>query len=1034
MILDPDYVEGTYALPAGALRLTVASGANLGSGLSTTDPVWLRSADGLAVDGFGHPFNPGNGVSVEKSDLDGGDTPGNWVASPCGRSPGAVNCASLPPAAPLPIRITEVLANPLDERTGELVELYNAGDAPVDATLLTLSDGDSSDALVGWAGGSAQIPPGAYAVVLDPDYAGQYAIAEGAVWLTIASTVRIGDGLATSDPLVLSDATGPVDTFSHPFDPGNGVSVERLAPSAPDVAASWNASGCPAGVSPGAGPCAATPPAEPVHVVITEVLANPLDEDTGEWVELFNAGDAPVDLAGYRLSDGDAEDVLFPFDADGSAVLEPGAFALVLDAEYAGQYALPAGTVRLRTGDTTLGSGLATTDPVRLYPPVGTSPVSTFSFPFNPGNGKAVERVSPDAPDVAASWVTSPCLAALGAAHDYMSPGAPGCTASPTAPPAEEEPPPAEEEPPPGTLAGCGVVVTEIMYDPKAVSDTAGEWVELTNKSGVDLDLDGWAIRDFGSNLHVISGSVPFPVGARVVLCANADPAANGGVPCDYQFSGFYLGNAGDSVVIETPSGAIADQVTYATTAPWPAHTAGVAIQLADPCSDNDSPGAWLPAEGVYGAGDLGSPGAPNTVPTLVTVDPSVPDWQTTAPDASGHFAPDDELERHLLDLLGSAQTEIRVAVYNIRLAAVADTLIARAAAGVDVAVLMDAEVANAPDNTVDDVLVAAGIPVTRVDNTQSNWAAMHAKWAVIDGHTVVTGSANWTWTALNQNDEVLLTVRDPALAARYRAEWDEIRAGTAVPSAPFAADAPVQPWMGPEDALASKVTATLDGATERVLVAMFELTHPMIVDALVAARGRGLPVVVVLGAHAPDAAVVDTLQAAGVTVILADNTSSPFADMHLKMAVVDARTLLLGSFNWTLTGADDSDENLVVIDHPHLAARAEGRLVRLLHTYGPVDAAALGLPSAPVAVILRANNVPGAPLRVASTAGGVLSPPVAVPAGGLHLSLPPGTHLSYRYQVVGPEGHVVGEGGPRHTFTVPWAPGPHALEDVFRP
>ena len=43
----------------------------------------------------------------------------------------------------------------------------------------------------------------------------------------------------------------------------------------------------------------------------------------------------------------------------------------------------------------------------------------------------------------------------------------------------------------------------------------------------------------------------------------------------------------------------------------------------------------------------------------------------------------------------------------------------------------------------------------------------------VVDGHTVQTGSFNYTSSAAQRNAENVLVVRDaPALAAQYEAEW----------------------------------------------------------------------------------------------------------------------------------------------------------------------------------------------------------------------------------------------------------------------
>lgn len=384
VILDRD-VGATYELPAEAVRFTVGA-ARLGNGLSVSDPITIRlTAGAVVVSTWAAPFDPGDGVSAERTTLDG-DV---WVPSPCGASPGRRNCAFVEPLGPV-LRITEVMANPLDEGTGEYVELYNAGDAAIDVAGFVLSDGDVSDVIAAGAGGST-LAPGVFAVVLDPDFAGEYELPAGAVRLSVVGDRRIGNGLSIDDPVAVRDLDAHlVASASFPFDPGNGRSAELSSPEAEDVRGSFVASPC--GASPGRANCAwrGVEPAPARTLLITEVMANALDEDTGEFVEVKNEGEAPVDAAGLLLSDGDAVDVLSGF-AGGPTLIPAGGYAVILDPEYAGEYDIPEGVVRLRPRDTTIGSSLTTTDPVRLTEPDGRVLPGAFEAPFDPGNGVSAE-------------------------------------------------------------------------------------------------------------------------------------------------------------------------------------------------------------------------------------------------------------------------------------------------------------------------------------------------------------------------------------------------------------------------------------------------------------------------------------------------------------------------------------------------------------------------------------------------------------------------------------------------------------------
>ena len=71
------------------------------------------------------------------------------------------------------------------------------------------------------------------------------------------------------------------------------------------------------------------------------------------------------------------------------------------------------------------------------------------------------------------------------------------------------------------------------------------------------------------------------------------------------------------------------------------------------------------------------------------------------------------------------------------------------------------------------DRLVAAKVDLVRAVKQH---AAMHLKVAVVDRRYVALGSFNWTNAAEYRNDEVLLTVTSPALAAMLVEQIDAAR------------------------------------------------------------------------------------------------------------------------------------------------------------------------------------------------------------------------------------------------------------------
>jgi hypothetical protein len=161
------------------------------------------------------------------------------------------------------------------------------------------------------------------------------------------------------------------------------------------------------------------------------------------------------------------------------------------------------------------------------------------------------------------------------------------------------------------------LVIDEAMIDPYAVSDAAGEWVEIYNRSGEALDLLGFELHDDGSDSHVIAESVILPAGGRAVLARNEDASSNGGVAADYEYSGFALDNDSDEIVLSY-GGVEVDRFEYALSY-WSGGLSGQSATLdgalgtPDPLV-NDDPDNWcgstLPITSP--GSDFGTPGAAN--------------------------------------------------------------------------------------------------------------------------------------------------------------------------------------------------------------------------------------------------------------------------------------------------------------------------------------------------------------------------------------------------------------------------------------
>ena len=115
-----------------------------------------------------------------------------------------------------------------------------------------------------------------------------------------------------------------------------------------------------------------------------------------------------------------------------------------------------------------------------------------------------------------------------------------------------------------GQVAG-DIVITEIMQNPSAVSDTNGEYFEIFNPTDDPIDINGWLIKDNGTDAHTISNGGPLlvPSGGYLVLARNSDENTNGGLSIDYQYSSVVMGNADDELILETDGSVEVDRVEW---------------------------------------------------------------------------------------------------------------------------------------------------------------------------------------------------------------------------------------------------------------------------------------------------------------------------------------------------------------------------------------------------------------------------------------------------------------------------------------
>lgn len=142
----------------------------------------------------------------------------------------------------------------------------------------------------------------------------------------------------------------------------------------------------------------------------------------------------------------------------------------------------------------------------------------------------------------------------------------------------------------------------------------------------------------------------------------------------------------------------------------------------------------------------------------------------TAAPSIQTAFSPERGALQLVLSTIGSARDSIRMMGYSFTSPEVVRVLVDAHRRGVDVKIVLD-EKGNRNKASVAamNLVARAGISL----RTNDRYAIMHDKVIIVDGHTVETGSFNYTRVGARKNSENVLVISEmPEIASRYLDHW----------------------------------------------------------------------------------------------------------------------------------------------------------------------------------------------------------------------------------------------------------------------
>ena len=345
-------------------------------------------------------------------------------------------------------------------------------------------------------------------------------------------------------------------------------------------------------------------------LVITEVMPSPsaVSDTTGEWFEVLATTD--VDLNGLGLDR--ASDTANPNVISSATCLRLASGQRALFARSSitevngGLPSVTAGfTFSLITGSATTPGDVQLVLGVDVLDAVTwTHSTSAASLSLDPDFSTSLDN------DVEANFCNG---ATPYGAGDLGTPGAANPQCSGGATPGtciDNGTPRARVAPVSGDL-----VITEVMPNPSAVSDTTGEWFEVLVTR--DVDLNGVGLDRAGDTSGPVIISQPDCVrvttGSRLVFAKSADGVMNGGLPPITATFSFALidGTVAVPGDVQLVLGAATlDSITWTSTSTGASHQVDPDFETV---TGNDLATNRCTGTVPYGAGDLGTPGLANT-------------------------------------------------------------------------------------------------------------------------------------------------------------------------------------------------------------------------------------------------------------------------------------------------------------------------------------------------------------------------------------------------------------------------------------
>ena len=223
-------------------------------------------------------------------------------------------------------------------------------------------------------------------------------------------------------------------------------------------------------------------------------------------------------------------------------------------------------------------------------------------------------------------------------------------------------------------------------------------------------------------------------------------------------------------------------------------------------------------------------------------------------------------------------------------------------------------------------------VKIANENSTDSPKILMHNKFMIFDNSSIITGSMNFAKTGFSGfNSNCIFFINSKEIANIYEKEFNQMLQGKFHNSKSqishntvVLGDTKVTPLFSPKDKIiTNNVLPLIQNAKKYVYIPTFIITHEELANELINAKKRGVDVKLIIDATNVYSrkSKIKELRSAGVPVKVENYAGK----MHSKSIIIDDEYIVAGSMNFSNSGENKNDENVLIIENKTLARYYKG-------------------------------------------------------------------------------------------------------------